>query len=370
MKNKKSNILVVDDNINNLQVIGNFLMSESISISVTDNGFDALKRAATGIYDLILLDITMPEINGYDVCIKLKENPETRNIPVIFITAKYDTDDIVKGLNLGAVDYITKPFAKEVLESRINLHLYNRHAMQTIKEQKEELENLNATKNILFSIISHDLNNSIHTIEGYAGFLGMKLQKCEDSEITIGISAINNGIENTSKLLKNLFDWAKLQSSNTEDYTNDFRLYHNVADNIAICMENIQKKKIVVSNLIDKELSIKNDSNYFSTLIRNLLQNAIKYTANNGKITITAENNDKYCTISIKDTGVGISPEKLKDIFKITKNKSTKGTNGENGSGLGLILCRDLAKKMGGRLYAMSEPNVGSTFSIDLPHQI
>ena len=164
---KDSVVLIVDDIPENLQVLGNILSAYGLDIGVATDGLQALENVKFQKPDLILLDIMMPGMDGFEVCEKLKSNPETSNIPVIFLTAKSQTEDIVKGFEVGAVDYVTKPFNSAELLVRVFNHLELKKAKDKIERQNDELKEMNDAKNKFFSIISHDLRGP------FSGLLGL-----------------------------------------------------------------------------------------------------------------------------------------------------------------------------------------------------
>lgn len=160
---KKFSILIVDDVPKNIQMVANVLREEGYQMAFARSGDAALRHTETILFDLILLDIMMPEMNGYEVCEKLKQNPKTKEIPVIFLTAKTDTENVLKGFELGAVDYVTKPFNMSELLARVKTHL-------ELREARQKLQELNATKDKFFSIIAHDLKNPFNALISGSNF--------------------------------------------------------------------------------------------------------------------------------------------------------------------------------------------------------
>src|SRR4030043_1705809 len=172
---KKPMILIVDDVPKNLQLLGTLLREIDCDITVAMNGQQALETVPKVSPDLILLDVVMPEMNGFEVCKKLKSLPKTKDIPVIFLTAKTETKDIVKGFELGAVDYITKPFIGSGLIARVNTHLSLRHT-------QEELRQANATKDKFFSLIAHDLRTPFAILIGFSEYLVGDFNNLDDTK--------------------------------------------------------------------------------------------------------------------------------------------------------------------------------------------
>ncbi len=371
---QKSLILIVDDHPHNLQVLGNILKKEGYSPALTQNGVQALEFVKKKQPYLILLDIMMPEMSGLEVCRKLKQSPATKDIPVIFLTAKTETEDIVEGLELGAVDYVTKPFNHRELMARINTHIELKTAKQLIVLQKEqlkqtveELKQANATKDKLFSIITHDLKNLFNALLGFSEELVNNNNL--DTEGRQDIQVIQQTSKQGYKLLKNLLEWAKSQTGKTAFQPTELNLKAVVAVIIDFTMNNAQSKNITILSDILETTLVFADENMLNTVLKNLLSNAIKFTPANGTVAISCEEKDTEVEISISDTGIGIKPEDIDKLFKIDVSHTTIGTGKEEGTGLGLILCKELVEKNGGSIWVEGEEGKGSRFYIRLPSQ-
>lgn len=364
----KPTILVVDDNKRNLQVVGNILHEEQYKVAMAINGPTALKLAAQLKPDLVLLDIMMPEMDGFEVCKKLKENDETREIPVIFLTAKVETEDVVEGFNLGGVDYITKPFKQKELLVRIKTHLDLLQSKRKIAEQASLLQSNNAFKDRLFSIIGHDLRSPLSSIKFTIDMIKSGVIELGDDFFHELIDQLAKTTDEAFTLLENLLGWAKSQSGNLPVVPEEFSL-KEMAESIARLQKlNISNKNIELFLDINENLNVYADNQMINTVLRNLLSNAIKFTPNGGKIQILAtKTNDHSVQVSVVDSGVGISEENMKRLFNNTNPLKTYGTNNEAGSGLGLILCKDFVEKNGGTLKVRSEEGKGSTFSFNMP---
>ena len=364
----KPTILVVDDNKRNLQVVGNILHEEQYKVAMAINGPTALKLAAQLKPDLVLLDIMMPEMDGFEVCKKLKENDETREIPVIFLTAKVETEDVVEGFNLGGVDYITKPFKQKELLVRIKTHLDLLQSKRKIAEQASLLQSNNAFKDRLFSIIGHDLRSPLSSIKFTIDMIKSGVIELGDDFFHELIDQLAKTTDEAFTLLENLLGWAKSQSGNLPVVPEEFSL-KEMAESIARLQKlNISNKNIELFLDINENLNVYADNQMINTVLRNLLSNAIKFTPNGGKIQILAtKTNDHSVQVSVVDSGVGISEENMKRLFNNTNPLKTYGTNNEAGSGLGLILCKDFVEKHGGTLKVRIEEGKGSTFSFNMP---
>jgi len=360
-RSEKPLILVIDDVAENLQLIGSILSEKNFGVILAGSGKKAFGFMKKKLPDLILLDIIMPEEDGYEVCKKLKSNSVTAEIPVIFLTAKIQIEDVVCGFEAGGIDYITKPFNKEELTARINTQL-------ELKKTRQKLAELNATKDKLFSIISHDLRGMVGAVSNGLESTIKNIDVIGKDEMKKFLEEMIYTSDNTYFLLENLLFWAKSQLDYIQPSAEMNDIYDVVMTNLNLSDEFARKKNITIVSGIPKGTFAYFDKDMISIVMRNLLMNAIKYTGVNGKIFIKHKINKPFnkIEISVKDTGVGIPEEKLPAIFDFTKLKSTLGTGGEKGSGLGLTLCKEYVEKNYGEIECKSKPNQGTEFKFTL----
>jgi CheY-like chemotaxis protein len=361
-------ILIVDDVADNLKILGYILKKQGYKVRPVTNGMLALQVAIKEKPDLILLDIMMPDMDGYEVCRRLKENPKLADIPVIFISALNDTKDIVKALESGGVDYITKPFKAEEVKARVSTHLKLHLQSQTLQRQSKELQELNATKDKFFSIIAHDLRGPL------GGFMGLS-EMLADESIPFGPDekremslALSQSARNIYNLLENLLEWSQMQRGRTDFNPQLLSLNDAIAECFKTAVESVRKKDIHFIVEISEQQQVYADTNMLQTIIRNLVSNAIKFTPRNGGVAISvsvAEN--QTVVIAVKDTGIGMNGEMISNLFRINVNCSRPGTEGENSTGLGLLLCKEFVEKHGGELWVESEVGNGSSFYFTLP---
>jgi len=246
---------------------------------------------------------------------------------------------------------------------------------QHIEEQAEELsmsnERLkmsNAAKNMFFSIIAHDLKNPFNAILGFCQMLFSEYDNIDDIKKKKLIGIVYDSSKNLYILLENLLQWATSQTGKIKFEPKEIILNELIASNISLVKDLISEKNLELNHNLKSEIKIYADSNMINTVIRNLIVNAIKYTEIGG-ISIEAFQDTDKTTVKIIDTGIGINSEKLKNIFGIMVSKSTHGTKGESGTGLGLILCKEFVEKNGGSISVTSEPSKGSTFCFTLPRK-
>ena len=245
-------------------------------------------------------------------------------------------------------------------------------AEQTLKENEQKMRKLNAEKDKFFSIIAHDLKNPLNLMLGFSDLLIRNFDKYNNKEKKEYINIIQQSVQNTYKLLENLLLWSRAQRGTIDFYPENRNLYLLSAKTIELLIQSAESKSITLSNQIPKDLYIEADENMFLTILRNLISNAIKFTPKGGKITIKAhsvtdKNKHSFAEISVKDNGIGIAKETLAQLFTISENVSTKGTEDEAGTGLGLMLCKEFVEKHGGKIRVESEVGKGSKFIFSFP---
>lgn len=356
---KKNSILIVDDRPENRMMLS-MLLKPFFSTHSAENGTQALSMAAELLPDLILLDIMMPDIDGFTVSKKLKEDPVLKEIPVIFISALADITDKVKGFEAGGVDYIPKPFQKEEILARVSLHL-------TLREQKKELQELNATKDKFFSIISHDLKNPFSSLLAYSAKLKKEHTELSEQERARYIDNLYTASHNTYELLENLLHWSRSQRGAVQTDFQMQPLKAMIDESLAPLNGAFEQKNISLEISGDEGAEAYFDHASMQSTLQNLLTNAAKFTNQGGTVTVDYGVADNAAFITISDNGVGMSEEHLDNLFKIDKHCSSPGTDGETGTGLGLLLCKEFVELNGGSISVFSRLDEGSEFRLQLP---
>ena len=361
---QKPLIFIVEDVPRNLQVLFHILKKEEYRIAAASNGRQALDMIPEARPDLVLLDIMMPEMDGFEVCRQLKKNPKAADIPIIFLTAKAESTDIIKGFELGAVDYVTKPFNPAELLARVKTHL-------ELKFSKEKLNDLIIARDKFFSIIAHDLRNPVQNLILSSDLLRYSYDSFDEAERKDYIQKFNNGANQISLLLETLLDWSRVQRGTMELYREKIDINALAADIIDLLKEHAIKKNITVSCQIQPNTYAYADKNMIGTVMRNLVSNAVKFTNPGGEVKIIANtaSTDNLIEITVSDNGVGIEPEDIDGLFRIDVHKKTLGTANEKGTGLGLILCKEFVEKNNGTIKVKSTPGQGSDFTFTLPEK-
>ncbi len=243
-----------------------------------------------------------------------------------------------------------------------------------IKQQKYELEsqrdllkNLNASKDRLFSIIAHDLKNPFQAIIGFAELLKDQYNTLDQPQVNEYLACIYNSSTSAYDLLYNLLEWARAQTRSIRIRPQQLVVRKEVGEILDLLCAQSKNKEIALINDVEPDFHLLADVNMLHTILRNLVANAIKYTFEGGKITVSATRNEKHVEIHVSDTGLGMAEDKIKTLFSIDKAESTPGTSGETGTGLGLLVCYEFLAMNNGFMKVQSEPEKGSTFTISLP---
>jgi len=256
-----------------------------------------------------------------------------------------------------------KILKQKVKERTLQIEEKNR----LIVSQNQELKELNRTKDKLFSIIGHDLGNQFNIIVGYSEVLLSDFKKLDASKVEYHLNNINKSSIHAYELLENLLTWSKMQTNSIQFNPQQFHIQEKIAESLELMEGAYTKKHIQIKVIGKKDVSVFADVNMFSTVFRNLVSNAIKFTRENGSISISIQKKEGFCEIVVKDNGIGISEDNIRKIFRIDSNHSTLGTNGEKGTGLGLVLCKEFIEKHNGKIWVESVVGKGSKFSFTLP---
>ena len=303
-------------------------------------------------------------MDGYEVLQHLKNNPDTNDIPVIIMSALSDMQSIVKGYQLGATEYVTKPFQREELVKRVA----HRFELFSIKQIKQELENTIESRDTLYSVIAHDLRSPLGSLKMMNNAILMMVDKDQVSpEVFEMLQMMNKTSEEIFLLLDNLLKWAKnrLKKQNVYKQETDINSLVSSTAEIYIPMATQKGLTIQLQNM-DKELFGFVDIDMIKTVIRNLISNAIKFSFEGGTISIASKIEGDFVVISVKDSGKGIKKEDQDKLLKQNTHFTSYGTNNEKGSGLGLMLCKDFVEQHDGDLWFESEEGKGSTFFVSL----
>lgn len=367
MNTSKSEVLIVDDESVNLVLISE-LLTESYTIHQANDGSQALQLLTKIKPDLILLDIMMPGIDGYEVCQRIQSNPLTKNIPIIFLTAKTEYSDIVKGFECGGVDYITKPFNMEELSARVSTHIQLKKAKEEIENKNRELEIAHKKKDKVFSIVSYNLKDNLSELVHLLDFIAYDKNSTQD-KLEILKTSLGDASHNTKDLLENLILWSKIHMKSIHFCTSEV-LFSDIISGVQhYATPRCKAKSISLEFQCHHKQPLNADKTLLLVILQNLLSNAIKFSSVGGTIYISMQkaSEDGFALISVKDQGTGMDETRKKNLFQLEVNNSQHTSNPDVGSGLGLILCKEFIKKHGGQIYLESNSGKGSNFYFTIP---
>jgi len=356
-------ILVIDDNPGNLRVLLRYLDDAGFETLAAEDSESAFELLDYILPNLILLDVMMPEIDGFETCQQLKADERTKDIPVIFMTALNDTPSKVRGFEVGAVDYVTKPVQYEELLARVNTHL-------RILDLNRKLTKANADKDKFFSIVAHDLKAPFMPLLGMSQLLVEMVDMTSTSHIKEMAESLNRSAHKVYNLLDNLLQWSRIQMGRMPYQPTALNLFQLTDKVVELLQEVAVTKNIAIRNTIIETVYIQADRNMLAMIIRNLVSNALKFTPTAGQITISANPADiqeGFIKIAVTDTGIGISDEDKAKLFRLDVQHSTLGTAEETGTGLGLIMCQEMVKLHEGTIGIETVLGQGSTFWFTMP---
>ena len=360
-------ILIVDDVMSNVLLLKILLTNEKYQVCTANCGNMCIEQAKAEKPDLILLDVMMPDISGFDAAQILKKDPETAHIPIIFLTALNNPSDLVHGFQVGANDFLTKPFNKEELVVRVFHQIKLVAATRIIEHQNEELRATISNRDKMYSVIAHDLRSPMASIRMVLNLVVNAMSpEIIGPELFELLDKANRESEEVHDLLDNLLKWTKSQTGRFTVVRQDLDLNDIIPGVVDIFEMIAQTKKIELKYQgSSNPVVVIADNDMLKTIVRNFLSNAIKFSPENSSIEISLNVEGDFAKVSVRDHGVGIAPERIDSIFK--KGETTYGTGGEEGSGLGLQLCADFARKIDGDVMVESVLGEGSTFSVLVP---
>jgi two-component system sensor histidine kinase/response regulator len=361
-----ADILIVDDSIENLRVLGDMLRHHGHKARALPSGILALQACALRAPDLILLDINMPSMNGYEVCAKLKSDPALQNIPVIFISALDELEDKVKAFAVGGVDYITKPFQIEEVEVRVTTHLEICRQRREIQNNYDRIRKLEQTRKDMARLIVHDLRNPLSVINSFIDEIG---ELCPGMDVFAKqyLGYARSACMQLMTMTDSLLDLAKLEEGVmklTREPVNVAELCREIIGDLAPI---INKRAVTVQSGGEPPVA-QADRELLRRIIQNILGNSLKFTNREaGVITLHVELTGKNVTVAIADNGPGIPAEHHQRIFE--KFAQVDGTQipGVHSTGLGLSLCKLGVEAHGGSIAVESAPSMGTTFRFTLP---
>ena len=371
MINENSYILVVDDSESARALIRRYLRETSIKAAFAENGAQAIQKAKSNPFDLILMDVQLPDINGIEVCRMLKSDARTKDIPVVFVTVATDKKSLVEGFQAGAVDYITKPFEKEELLARVNTHLRLKKYMEELVVARKKAEESERLKMAFLSNMSHEIRTPMNSIIGFAELLQDENLTPEERKEFSSI-VINSG-EQLLNIIDEILEVSKEEAGEVRLLEQKFSLRKLLRQQQAIFANRVKEKPVEVRLHIPENAPdlVVADKVRLKQVLDNLLSNATKFTEK-GFIEMGYRLLPKHLPVLefyVKDTGPGIPKDKQDAVFERFTQLEDNLTQNFTGTGLGLSIVKRLVTFMGGAVKLESEPGKGSTFFFTIPYK-
>ncbi|MFA6457447.1 MAG: hybrid sensor histidine kinase/response regulator [Bacteroidota bacterium] len=362
-------VLFVDDTEDNLDLLEFALKKKPITMFRASSGKECLVVAEEQQPDMIVLDIQMPEMDGFETLRRLRANPATAKIPVIFLTAiKRDPQSIAEGILLGAEEYLTKPIDLEELFARVR-SIYRVMAVQRELEQ---------VKSQFMAMLVHDLRTPLTIIISSIDYIlrHYNTGKPLDSDSVKLMETVLASTRGMANLVNDLLDLSKYQAGQMLLNKQTITIHEMIEESLQPFLLQFKKKNIVFQTDVNPDLPrVEADSGKIVQLMTNLLSNAMKFTPDDGSITIKVEQEHDeaqkadFIKVSVSDTGVGIKPEEITLLFEQYRQVSSSTKSKEKGTGLGLAICKLIVQAHGGTIGVTSELNKGTTFYFTLPSQ-
>ncbi len=357
---KQAKILIVDDNADNVELAMQIL-EDSYEVFAGESGADCLRLAISLKPDVILLDVQMPDMDGYETLLNLHKTAEGQAIPVIFLSARFrDNDRVVKGLELGALDYITKPVDDDLLMAKVKVAVRIKHAEDAVREKADALEAANKEMEAFTYSVSHDLRAPLRSLDGFSKILLEDYADVLDQEGQEHLQRIRTGSQKMGSLIDDLLNFSRTSKADL----------HNTALNLTTIIQQVEQELIVnypnASIHIQDDMNALGDARLLHMAWMNLIGNALKYSSKEDKphINIRMENENEHTIYIIEDNGVGFDMRYVEQLFhpfqRLHRNDEFPG------NGIGLATVSRIIQRHGGSIWAESEVGKGSTFSFTL----
>jgi two-component system sensor histidine kinase/response regulator len=360
-------ILVVDDIQKNIQVVGGILNAAGFEVMPATSGAQAFERLKTQLPDLILLDFMMPDVNGIEVCKQLKSNPATKKIPVIFLTASNEMEHLVQAFQVGAVDYVTKPFQADELLARVRTHLELKKAREALWHYSQRLHELNDEKNEFLGIVAHDLRSPLSNIITSVNMVATD-RKMERAQVDEFLGIIQTSAQHMLHLVENLMDVNAIEQGRMKIDIAPCEL----GELLRGVTSNYQTKARAKSQQLaisegEGPLVAMADPHSTIQIFDNLVSNAIKYSPSGKRIDVRLLRRNGVIRCEVEDQGPGLTKDDLNKMFGKFARLSAKPTAGEPSTGLGLSIVKRMVEAGGGKVWCESQPGQGAKFIVELP---
>lgn len=358
-------LLIVDDDRLNTRILESILRSEGYALRTVHSGEEALEIYPEFQPDLVLLDVIMPGLNGFETCRTLKSRHGAGLAPVIFITAKSESEDVVEGLAAGGMDYLPKPFKSREVLARLRTHLQNRLLSERQRQLVEQLSAANHAKNRLLGMVAHDLRNPLVSVRGLIDFLG-------DDPLTPSQADLVKTVQETTQsmltMVNELLDISVIESGKMKIQPEPRPIAPLLKKSVYLNNITAAKKGSHIEVEAEPiEAILRIDADKVKQVVDNLLSNAIKFSPPNATIRVQTRRDPATYSVLVRDQGPGIPEGEHDKLFQEFSQTSVRPTAGETSTGLGLAICKRIMESHGGTIAAETVPEGGSVFRITFP---
>ena len=364
MATERETILIVDDTPENLDILVGILR-DAYSLKVATDGQSALELAAAAPPDLVLLDIMMPEMDGFEVCRRLKAKRGTGDVPVIFVSALHRVEDKIRAFTEGGVDYVTKPFQPEEVKARVATHLELQRQRRELAESYERLRDVEKLRDDLVHMIVHGMRSPLTGIVGMLGILRLDLQETLDEEQAVDFDMALTSGNTLNEMVSSLLDVSRMEAGEMPLARREVDLREVVAGAIDSLGAMVKRCRVVFAPP-EQPVMAHCDPEVTRRIVANLVSNAIQFTPPEGEVRIAVSSGGHSVTVT--DTGPGIPPQYHARIFEKFGQVEMREGGRKYSTGLGLAFCKLAVEAHGGEIGVDSEVGRGSTFWIVLPH--
>jgi signal transduction histidine kinase len=362
--NLGASILVVDDTVENLRLLSGMLTEHGYDVRPVTNGRQALQAAEHAPPDLVLLDVNMPEMNGYEVCERFRQTERLKDIPVIFLTALSDTSDKVRAFDVGGVDYVTKPFQIEEVLARVRAHVALRQARVDLATSYARLQQLEQTREELVQMVVHDLRSPLTVLVGNLDLLSMDMDRLGGGAAEILAAAIEGG-NALGKMTNDLLDVSRLEDGKLPLALEACDLVQ-IARDVSAGLGVLDRTRGITVHA-DGPVEARCDASIVHRVVENLLNNAIKHTPKGGRIRLVLGTQNGRARVAVEDAGPGVPADARERIFEKFGTVGARTDRQYHSAGLGLTFCKLAVTAHGGDIGVENGDPVGSVFWFELP---
>jgi len=363
MDDRQPIIMIVDDTPENLKLLDGMLRERGYQVRAFPRGELALNAARQNPPDLILLDIMMPGMDGYEVCERLKADGALKDIPVIFISALGETMDKVKAFGVGGVDYITKPFQFEEVEARVRTHLELQRQKRELQQSYDKLRELERLRDSLVHMIVHDMRTPLTSIRG---FLELAAMTPLPEQVAGYIKKALGSVETLIEMVSSLLDVSKMESGELKPKLEKCDVV-GIAREVIAQMEGVRGERQLTFTTSEERIEILADAELVRRIMQNLLSNSLKFTPPDGRVVLGLTTDERLLRVTVEDNGPGIPKEYHERIFEKFGQVEMREQQQKHSTGLGLTFCKLAVEAHGGRIGVESDVGQGSTFWFELP---